>query len=98
MSPSAKSFEDEAKNISSRKLTKTAIKWAPKAWDPLQAQNKRPRTPDLSKLIQEVVSQKDWKEGNSMVFVITGKGERDAFSFDAGRKKARPMLRISSNK
>ena len=97
LSPDAKSFEDEAKNISSRKLTKTSVKWLPKPWDPKQAQNRKPRTPDLSPLIQEVINQEGWKAGSSVVLVITGTGERDAVSFDAGSKKDAPMLRIKSD-
>ena len=97
LSPDAESFEDEAQNISSRKLTKTSVKWSPKPWDPKQARNKKPRTPDLSQLIQEVIDQEGWKTGNSVVLVITGTGERDAVSFDAGGKNDCPMLRIKSD-
>lgn len=97
LSPDAKSFEDEAKNISSRNLTKTSVKWSPKPWDPKQARDKKPRTPDLSQLIQEVIDQEGWQAGSSMVLVITGTGERDAVSFDAGSKKDGPMLRIKSD-
>ena len=94
LAPDAEAFKTEPKNISSRKLTKASVKWSPEPWDPKRARDQRPQTPDLSALIQEVVDQQDWKEGNALVLIISGKGERDAVSFDGGGKQDGPMLRL----
>ncbi|WP_168564394.1 hypothetical protein [Crateriforma spongiae] len=91
LSPDAESFKKDAKNISSRELTKESVTWSPEPWDPKRARDEKPQTPDLSALIQEVVDQTDWVEGNALVFIISGEGERDAVSFDGDRKNA-PML------
>jgi hypothetical protein len=51
----------------------------------------------LSALIQEVVDQEDWMEGNALALIIAGTGERDAVSFDAGDKKDAPMLCVETD-
>lgn len=95
LSPNAESFKNEANNISSRELTKASIKWTPKPWNPEQANDQKPKTPDLSEIIQEVVNQDDWQNRNALVLIITGTGERDAVSFDGGGKKEGPILHIN---
>ena len=97
LAPDAEAFKTEPKNISSRKLTKASVNWSPEPWDPKRARDERPQTPDLSALIQEVVDQEDWKEGNALVLIISGKGERDAVSFDGGGKQDGPMLRLETD-
>ena len=37
---------------------------------------RREQTPDLSALIQELVDQNEWKEGNALVSDITGTDKR----------------------
>ena len=57
----------------------------------------KPQTPNLSLLIEEVVRQEGWQNGNALVLIITGNGERDAVSYDGGDKNDRPMLCIEYN-
>lgn len=94
LSPDAKAFRDEPKNISSRPMTRTSVTWSPEPWDPQQQPAPRPETPNLAGLIQQVVNQDDWKEGNALVLIITGDGERDALSFDGGGKESGPLLQV----
>ena len=94
--PDAKAFKEEPKNITSRKLTETSVKWSPQPWEPTAVPAEKPRTPDLSAVIQEVVDQDGWKEGNALVLIVTGTGERDAVSFDGGGKENGPMLRVET--
>jgi hypothetical protein len=44
--------------------------------------------------MREVVAQADWREGNSLVFLISGSGDRDAVSFDGRHKGEPPMLYV----
>lgn len=97
LAPDAEAFRKESRNISSRKLTKASVIWSPEPWDPKRARDERPQTPDLSALVQEVVDQQDWKEGNALVLIISGNGERDAVSFDGGGKHDGPMLRLETD-
>jgi hypothetical protein len=97
LAPDADAFKKEQKNISSRRLTKASVNWSPEPWNPKRARDKRPQTPDMSALIQEVVDQIDWMEGNALVLIISGKGERDAVSFDGGGKQEGPMLRLETD-
>lgn len=97
LSSNAESFKDEVKNISSRELTKAFVKWFPEPWNPKNTGDMKPRTPNLSPLIEEVVNQDGWQDGNALVLIITGAGERDAVSFDGGGKKEGPILNIEFN-
>jgi len=97
LTPDANSFRKEPTNISSRKLTKASEVWSPQPWDPKRNQDEKPQTPDLSSLVQEVIDQKEWKEGNAIVLIVSGTGERDAMSFDGGGKEDGPMLHVETD-
>ena len=71
----APEFTDQPKNLSSRKLTSSEIRWSPEAWK-MSSAGESQRSPDLSALIREVISQEDWRPGNSLVFVVSGTGQR----------------------
>jgi len=89
----AETFTQVKGNISSRKRTKASVKWSPEPWNVPWQRSEKQRTPDLFSLIQEVVAQPGWREGNALVFIIAGSGNRDAVSFDGARRYA-PMLHI----
>jgi hypothetical protein len=93
LAANAETFKEVRRNISSRKVTKGSVKWSPKPWSVYGERSEKQRTPDLSSLIQEVVAQSDWQEGNALVFIITGSGERDAVSYDGDQQNA-PVLYI----
>jgi hypothetical protein len=58
-------------------------------------QSEKQRTPNLSSLIQEVVAQPDWQEGNAPVFIISGSGRRAAESYEGGGDQQNaPMLYV----
>jgi WD40 repeat protein/serine/threonine protein kinase len=90
----AESFTRADYNISSRKRTKASVKWSPEPWDFAGQRSGKQQTPDLSSLIQEVIDQSDWQEGNALVLIISGSGDRDAISFNTGRQEYAPMLHI----
>ncbi len=82
-------FAERSRNISERSLTVAAVKWAPAEWKKAGDAGPEQRTPDLAPLIREVVQQTDWQPGNSIVFIITGKGKRTATAFAKGAGAAR---------
>ncbi len=86
-------FQMVKHDISSRKRTKASVKWSPEPWNVIGERSEKQRTPDLSALIQEVIAQSDWQEGNALVFIITGSGERCAVSYDGDQQNA-PVLYI----
>lgn len=78
-------------NISSRPRTAASVAWVPSAWPTSGAAGPDQRTPDLSSVIQEIVSRPGWSSGNALVLIITGTGTRTAKSFDNG---AGPVLHL----
>ncbi|MEM7207318.1 MAG: chitobiase/beta-hexosaminidase C-terminal domain-containing protein, partial [Pseudomonadota bacterium] len=46
------------------------------------------RTPDLSAVIQEIVSLPGWQSGNDLALIITGTGERTAESYNGQSSRA----------
>ena len=81
-------FAGRERNLLSRRKTVASISWSPPPWISVAERSERERTPDLSVLVREVVARADWQEGNALVFLIDGTGERDAFSYDSDPARA----------
>ncbi len=86
-------------NVSDRNVVSHKIRWKPNPWiagqsGPLQ------RTPDLKGMVQQVVNKTGWSPGNSMSFIIRGKGKsswrtkykRVASSYEGGSGKAAKLI------
>lgn len=82
-SDNAPPFTTAKFNVSSRPDTTASVPWAPPAWSLGQAGSAQ-RTPDLSAVVQEIVSRPGWGSGNALVLVITGSGKRVAEPFEGG--------------
>ena len=52
-----------------------------------------PQTPDVSSIVQEIVNQGTWADGNSMAFIFKGSGKRVAVSYD-GVSSSAPLLHV----
>jgi len=87
-------FIRSAGNVTSRPTTDQVVDWTPPAWDTVGASGVGQRTPDLSVVVQEIVDRGGWMDGNVIVFIITGSGERTAEAFD-GEANAAPILTIT---
>ena len=92
-SPSASAFADRDNNISSRSRSTASVDWSPPPWTVVGQRGADQRTPDLSSVVQSVVDQAGWTTGQSIVFIITGNGERTAESFE-GDPSAAARLHI----
>ncbi len=87
-------FAEKDGDISSRATTKAQVKWSPEVWTAEGEAGPKQRTPDLSAIVQEIISRPGWAKGNAMVFTIigTGSGVRVAASFEG----APPVLHVES--
>ena len=83
-------FTNSAYNISNRPTTSSLVAWTPSSWTTGISYN----SPDLSPVVQEIISRPGWMVGNSMVFIITGTGSRSADSYDGNPSNA-PKLVIT---
>ena len=85
-------FENSRGNISSRNRTAASVEWSPGPW----IRSAAVRTPDISALVQEVVTLPDWQHGNALVLLISGSdsGERDVWSYDGGVRGWAPRLYV----
>jgi len=89
----APGFTSAASSISSRIRTAASVAWSPVAWSIVGQAGANQKTPDLSSVIQQVVSRPGWASGNAMVFIITGTGHRTPYSFDGSATLA-PLLHV----
>ena len=82
-------------NISSRPTLNDSVYWGIPAgsWATTGEQGADQRSPDLAQLVQTLVNRPDWALGNSMVFLLSGTGLREAESFD-GLPAGAPQLVI----
>lgn len=85
-------FTSTANNISSRATTTASIAWTPVAWSTVGAAGVDQRTPDVKSIVQEIVNRSGWVQNNSMVFVVTGTGERTAAAYEVGAAKAPKLV------
>lgn len=92
-SSNTNTFSTTEGNISSRPRTGANILWTPPAWNTTGEAGPDQRTSDISPIIQEIVSRGDWVNGNSLVIIVTGTGERTAESYK-GTPSAAPLLHI----
>ncbi|MDY8137851.1 GEVED domain-containing protein [Aquimarina sp. 2201CG5-10] len=59
--------------VSTRSSFSEKIVWTPGAWSSDQASSDQ-KTPDLKQMIQLLIDRNDWVSGNSLSFIIRGKG------------------------
>jgi len=81
----APTFTNILHDITTRPTTTAVVPWSPPAWNTVGEQGSAQRTPNLASVVQEIVNRPGWVSGNSMVFIITGTGERVAYSYDGDR-------------
>jgi len=93
-SSSSQTFADIPSNISSRSTTQSSVAWSNvSAWTEDHRAGADERTPDLSVLVSEMITNNGWSFGNPLTFIITGTGSREAESFDGTSDEA-PILFI----
>ncbi|WP_317980203.1 S-layer homology domain-containing protein [Paenibacillus glycanilyticus] len=85
----ANSLPDKPGNISSRVKSDNFVSWKDIAqWTVEHESGPNQQTPNLASLVQQIVNMDDWKEGNAMTFLLTGKGTRTAESFEGAGSNA----------
>jgi hypothetical protein len=79
-SDNAEVFSNSTNNISSRARTNAQVAW--NDIPPWTVVNAKWQTPNLSPIIQEIVSRSGWASGNSIVLIASGSGRRTAEAYD----------------
>ena len=80
-------------NISDRTKTSASVIWAPAIWDTVGESGENQRTPDLSSIVQEIVSTPEWQSDNAIAFILNGTGTRVAEAYD-GDQAGAPLLHL----
>ncbi len=82
-------------DISSRTYFNNSTQWLPAAWPTSSVgdQGLAQRTPNIATLIDSIINQSGWTNGNAMAFKVQGTGTRTAESYD-GDPAGAPMLVI----
>ena len=86
-------FTSERFDLTSRETTSAIANWVPDPWGVVHAAGEGQRTPDLTAIVQEIVSRAGWEAGNDLGFSISGSGSRTAEAFDGNPLRA-PVLHI----
>lgn len=89
----AQTFEATHANLSNRPTTSASVTWSPAAWTSRGASSDAQRTPDLSSLVQEIVSRDGWQAGNAVAVLVRGGGVRVAEAYD-GEPNAAALLHV----
>ncbi len=72
----------DSNSLSSRVVAGTSVWWQPAPWLSVGQSNALQRTPDLTPLVQAIVSRPGWTNTSALAFLITGTGHRTADSFE----------------
>jgi hypothetical protein len=83
-------------DLSKRIKAKSSVAWQPGEWKSAKDASELQRSPDLSAMIQSIVDQDGWQPGNSIVFLINGKGKRLA-SASKGPTAESPRLLLDAD-
>ena len=86
LSPNAQPFAAVNNNLSDRTPTVATVPWTPGPWTN-GTTGPNQRTPDLTAVIQELVSQKGWTSASPVVLRFAGTGQRSAIAFDRNPAK-----------
>jgi plastocyanin len=86
------SFEFLPFNVSNRAMLADSVVWRNlPAWNKAGDAGPAQRSPNLARLVQQMVDRPGWQAGQAMAFVLTGTGTRVADSYD-GDPMAAPQL------
>lgn len=81
-------------NVSNRILTCASVDWEPDEWNSVGDAGADQKTPDISYVVQEVVSRSGWSVNSNLAIIITGTGERTAESYDGDASDA-PIIYVN---
>ena len=77
-------------DLSSRSRTTEEIIWTPPNWTQVGAKQS---SPDLSNIIEEIISQPNWQSGTSLNLFVKGfQGSREAESFESNPNDAAKLI------
>jgi hypothetical protein len=85
----ASSFITAKYNISLRVRSSQVVQWSPSAW---LAPETAYYSSDIRHLVQQVVDQPAWVNGNDMVIMMRGSGLREAWSYDGDPVKGAKLM------
>ena len=85
---SAATFTTATDDVTSRTVTTAVVAWTPDPWSNVGAAGPDERTPDISPIVQEIVSRPLWLFGNDLAVIITGTGRRTAETFEGAPTQA----------
>ncbi|MGE0510920.1 MAG: hypothetical protein AB7Q42_18555 [Acidimicrobiia bacterium] len=80
-------------DLSRRTTSEAFVTWAPANWAVGGEVGPAQRTPDLSRVIAEVIDGPSWRSGDPITLLLTGSGLRIAQSFDRAPNRA-PVLHL----
>ncbi|AWB68101.1 hypothetical protein C2869_17470 [Saccharobesus litoralis] len=81
-------FVDNDFDLSNRTRSLADVAWQPDAWQQVDATQAVNATPDLSSLVNSLVSKQGWNEDSAVTLLISGTGKRVADSADGSLRKA----------
>ena len=93
-SDNAAPFYASKKNVSTRSRVKSTVSWSPtpQGGSAVGSRSLGQQTPDLSPILQEILNRRGWESGNSLAFIITGSGKRNAMAYEGSRSEAAELV------
>ncbi len=81
-------FSSRRYDVSSRSTTNAYVNWNPPAWRRVGDAGSAQRTPDISSIVQEIVSRSGYRQSSAITIIISGSGQRTAESYEGSSSRA----------
>ena len=81
-------FSTASANLSQRSTTSATIGWNPVAWQVIGGAGIKQRTPNISSIINEIISRPGYASGNAISIFIGGSGTRISESYETSPSQA----------
>jgi predicted phosphodiesterase len=94
LATNAPTFSNSNGNITGRTRTISSVNWTVDTWLTVGLETTAQRSPTLSPIIQEIMSQSNYTAATPIVFIIDGEGKRVAISNDKNNSDG-PVLVVT---
>ncbi|HUR31088.1 MAG TPA: hypothetical protein VMZ69_06625, partial [Saprospiraceae bacterium] len=88
VSVDANTFTSKKYDISLRPRSLNVVQWSPESW----IVNNTYSSPDIRHLIQNIIDQPGWINGNNIALIMSGNGLREAWSYDGDPMKTAQLI------
>ena len=91
-SGNAAPFTTAFNSLTGRTFTNSNVSWSPDPWTSVGTSGAGQESPDLTAVVQEIITSGEWTSGDAMAFFVQGSGLRTAVSYNKNASQAARLI------